>query len=355
MITCGKCQRQNETHYKFCLGCGTPLTQPEPEAPAAAPVEEAQSAAPAAAAETFVTCPQCMARVPSGKRFCLSCGSPIPSDAAPAPAPDPAALAAAAVAPAAAAPAAAAPAAEPAAEPAPIEPATPAVAPVEPAAATPAPAASAPPLAHLIMVNPDGTPGDSVPLYDGTNTVGRNSEFPVLKNDDCLSPDHATFTIRGNEVEIQDLNSINGVYYRISKPEVITPGDFVRLGREVLLLQSPSSFPKDESLRSDVGSELGEVYGRVARISQPEDKASFAFLLWKNEHTIGRERGDVTIPDDGFVSGLHARIYREGDNVFIEDLKSSNGTYLRIKGSRTVPNNTLLLMGQQPYRLKFVD
>lgn len=344
MITCGKCQRQNETHYKFCLGCGTPLTQPqaepEPEAPAEAPVEEAQSAAPAAAAETFVTCPQCMARVASGHRFCLSCGSPIPSDAAPAPAPDPAAMAAAAVAPAAAAP---------------IEEATPAAAPVEPAAATPAPAARATPLAHLIMVNPDGTPGESVPLYDGANAIGRNSEFPVLQKDECLSPEHAVFTISGDNVEIQDLDSINGVYYRITSPTVITPGDYVRLGREVLLLQAPSSFPKDESLRSDVGSALGEIYGRVARVSQPEDKASYAFLLWKNEHTIGRERGDVTIPDDGFVSGLHARIYREGDNVLIEDLKSSNGTYLRIKGSRTVPNNTLLLMGQQPYRLKFVE
>lgn len=340
MITCGKCQRQNETHYKFCLGCGTPLTQPqaEPEAevPAEAPAEEAQSAAPAAA-ESFVTCPQCMARVAAGHRFCLSCGSPIPSDAAPAPAAEPAAAAEAV------------PAAATVVEPAPIEEAAPTPAPVEAAAA------SATPLAHLIMVKPDGTPGEKVPLYDGANSIGKNTASKVLQTDECLSPDHAVFTVSNGSVEIQDLDSINGVYYRITSPTVITPGDYVRIGREVLLLQAPSGFPKDETIPSGVGSALGDIYGRVARISGPEDKASYAFLLWKNEHTIGRERGDVTIPDDGFISGLHARIYREADNVLIEDLQSSNGTYLRIKGSRTVPNNTLLLMGQQPYRLKFVE
>lgn len=337
MITCGKCQRQNEVHYKFCLGCGTPLTQaePEPDVPAEEPAEEVQSPAPAPASEAFVTCPKCMARVAAGHRFCLSCGSPIPSDAAPAPAPDPVAEAADAV------PAAAV------VQPAPIEDSAP--------AAAPTPAASATPLAHLIMVKPDGTAGEKVPLFDGPNTIGRNTEFPVLQNDACLSPDHAVFTVSNDSVEIQDLESINGVYYRITAPTVITPGDYLRIGREVFLLQAPSGFPKDDSLPSDVGSSLGEIYGRVARISGPENKASYAFVLWKNEHTIGRERGDVTIPDDGFVSGLHARIYREGDDVWLEDLQSSNGTYLRIKGSRTVPNNTLLLMGQQPYRLKFVE
>ena len=43
--------------------------------------------------------------------------------------------------------------------------------------------------------------------------------------------------------------------------------------------------------------------------------------------TLGR--GDVEIPlDDPFASSRHARISREGHVVVIEDLGSTNGTYL---------------------------
>ena len=34
------------------------------------------------------------------------------------------------------------------------------------------------------------------------------------------------------------------------------------------------------------------------------------------------------LPDDGFVSTVHARVFRRGDEVFVEDLGSRNGTFL---------------------------
>lgn len=353
MITCGKCQRQNEDHYKFCLGCGTPLAQsdapvaePAQEAPAlqdaaaaseaAAPAEPAADQDPAESGE-FITCPSCVARVAVGHRFCRKCGSPIPTDEAPAQPEQ-------------------APAAPEAPQPEPEAPAADA----EPAAAAapapaPAPAAAEdarPQVGQLVMVNPDGTPGEAVPLYEGQNILGKESPFPVLQRDEFLSPQHANFIAKNDSVEIQDLDSINGVYYRINAPTPITPGDFVRLGQEVLLFQSTQDFPTDAQLQEGHGSPYGTIWGRIARISAPGNQASNAYILWKDEHTIGRERGDFTIPDDGFVSGLHARIFRDGDRVLVEDLQSSNGTYLRIKGSRTVPNNALLLIGKQPFRVK---
>lgn len=341
MITCGKCQRQNEDHYKFCLGCGTPLAQAPPEE--APPAAEEAPAAQAPAATGFVTCPSCVARVEAGHRFCRKCGSPIPTDAAVAPAPqsEPAPAEPSQAAPATVASGAvqsqadAAPVAEPA-----------------PAAAPQASEATRTEVGQLVMVNPDGTPGDSVPLFEGENILGKESPYPVLQRDEFLSPTHVNFVVTGDAVEIRDLDSINGIYYRINQPTEIAPNDYVRLGQEVLLFQATSGFPEDTTLDPESGSPVGSIWGRIARISAPGDQASNAFILWKNEHTIGRERGDFTIPDDGFVSGLHARIYRDDTGVFVEDLQSSNGTYLRVKGSRTVGNNALLLIGKQPFRIK---
>lgn len=47
------------------------------------------------------------------------------------------------------------------------------------------------------------------------------------------------------------------------------------------------------------------------------------------ELTVGRAAGcKITLPDDTFVSQLHARVFRNDEGAFVEDLGSTNGTYL---------------------------
>jgi hypothetical protein len=43
---------------------------------------------------------------------------------------------------------------------------------------------------------------------------------------------------------------------------------------------------------------------------------------------IGRNPASTLVLDDDFASGRHARIYPENDEWFVEDLGSTNGTYL---------------------------
>jgi hypothetical protein len=45
--------------------------------------------------------------------------------------------------------------------------------------------------------------------------------------------------------------------------------------------------------------------------------------------TIGRDaQNDLALPDDPLVSHQHARIRQEGDTYVVEDLQSTNGTFL---------------------------
>ena len=47
------------------------------------------------------------------------------------------------------------------------------------------------------------------------------------------------------------------------------------------------------------------------------------------ELTVGRAAGcKIALPDDTFVSQLHARVYRNDEGAFVEDLGSTNGTFL---------------------------
>ena len=49
----------------------------------------------------------------------------------------------------------------------------------------------------------------------------------------------------------------------------------------------------------------------------------------KNEIAIGRKPENDLVVDNPSVSGRHCRVVLEGDNYFIEDLNSTNGTFLR--------------------------
>ena len=49
------------------------------------------------------------------------------------------------------------------------------------------------------------------------------------------------------------------------------------------------------------------------------------------ELTIGRADKCHVVLDDTYVSQVHARVFSRGDSYFIEDLGSTNGTYLNRK------------------------
>ena len=58
----------------------------------------------------------------------------------------------------------------------------------------------------------------------------------------------------------------------------------------------------------------------------------------EEETIIGRDKGCQVVIDDTYASQFHARIFKRDDSVFIEDMGSTNGTYLnRRKVSSPLP------------------
>ena len=64
-------------------------------------------------------------------------------------------------------------------------------------------------------------------------------------------------------------------------------------------------------------------------IAQPPSLRGTRFELSSPELTIGRATGcHISLPDDTFASTLHARVFAQDGAVYVEDLGSTNGTYL---------------------------
>jgi pSer/pThr/pTyr-binding forkhead associated (FHA) protein len=63
-------------------------------------------------------------------------------------------------------------------------------------------------------------------------------------------------------------------------------------------------------------------------VVEPEGTSGRTFDV-NGELTIGRAAGcGISIPDDTFVSNMHARVFERDGDVYIEDLGSTNGTHL---------------------------
>ncbi len=67
--------------------------------------------------------------------------------------------------------------------------------------------------------------------------------------------------------------------------------------------------------------------------------------------SIGRLEGDVRVEEDAFASPKHARFLVEADALWVEDLDSLNGVWLRVRFQHLLVPGDEFLLGQQLLRL----
>jgi hypothetical protein len=65
-------------------------------------------------------------------------------------------------------------------------------------------------------------------------------------------------------------------------------------------------------------------------VVEPKDRKGHAFVL-QEDQTLGRAAGCQITLDDTYVSQLHARVFHKEGSWFVEDLGSTNGTYVNTK------------------------
>ncbi len=72
------------------------------------------------------------------------------------------------------------------------------------------------------------------------------------------------------------------------------------------------------------------IFGRL-RVIQPGSDTRLqtgALIALAPETTIGSQAGNELVVLDRFISGQHARLHWDGVSWWVEDLNSTNGTYL---------------------------
>jgi pSer/pThr/pTyr-binding forkhead associated (FHA) protein len=94
------------------------------------------------------------------------------------------------------------------------------------------------PWARLRQVTTAGMSRDIFHLYRAEVVVGRESGDIVFSDDDFMSRMHAAIRNEGGKAWLVDLNSSNGTYLQVDKERLLEPGDFIRLGDQLLRFEA---------------------------------------------------------------------------------------------------------------------
>ena len=316
-IACGDCDTFNALGLPRCTVCSASLALPN-SAPARVTQEAARPPLPEPArkpqlseeeameqARNYV-CRECSTPVPSGHKFCGTCGGGIPPEV--------------------------------------VELRTKYFGTMQ-----------TPGKARLILIRGDsGVDGLSYMLQGTEHVAGREEGQILFPEDSWLSRRHANFVYENGQLVVRDEASLNGIYVRIRESVPISFGDAFLCGEQLFYLEPP---PEDTA---------GPASDQTYFYSSPRKAHGFRVVQMLAggarglEHCatgssvkVGREECDLNFPLDVYMSSVHSRVDTSADGRFVlVDLGSKNGTYLRVQNTQALRHGDYLFMGRQLLRVE---
>ncbi len=208
---------------------------------------------------------------------------------------------------------------------------------------------------YVALIDDNGGESVQFPIVAGENRIGSGEACQLRFPDDgFLARLHCVVEADAGRATLRPVDHSNGVFLRITTPVELHHGEVVRIGQEIL------RFERFDRLVPEVNSDgLAEtvgwqpprgVWGRLCQLGLSRQVAN-AYLLSTPDVFLGRERGDILFPRDGFVSGSHAVLSDRSGRSFLKDLGSSNGTFVKVKHDTPLRNGDLFLLGRNLLRV----
>lgn len=117
--------------------------------------------------------------------------------------------------------------------------------------------------------------------------------------------------------------------------------------------EDPVAVPRRERREQRAGQDLRSgVDPRLEVVAAMGLDPGTAFELGDSA-TMGRADGSDILVDDPFASSVHARIFPRGQFMYVEDMGSTNGTYLngrRLRSAERLKVGDMVRIGETEYR-----
>ena len=201
----------------------------------------------------------------------------------------------------------------------------------------------------LIQLLADGHPGRELELKPGAATIGRTLGEFTFPNDEFMQPRHARLLLESGQLFLEPVPEVD-TFFSLVGTYRLQQGDVVSIGNQIL------EFRVDEAALAEAaqsGKNFGELtamlHGAVAEFVSLNPDARH-YPVRDQQVTWGRTKATYTFPTDTSMSRSHAKVYHRGEDFFIEDAGSTNGTFVLARGRTPLPAGAVLSVGGQ--RLK---
>ncbi|MBV9609435.1 MAG: FHA domain-containing protein [Acidobacteria bacterium] len=202
----------------------------------------------------------------------------------------------------------------------------------------------------LVQIRHDGRPGSEFVMRSRQALIGKSNADFTFPNDEKMQSPHARLSVESGQLFLEPLNQAVASFslvgsYRLQR------GDVVTIGSQVL------EFQVDEAAlaaAANTGRGIGEVsamlHGPVAEfVSTGPDRKRYP--LREELTTWGRSKASYVFPTDTAMSRSHARVYQRGDDFFLEDTGSTNGTFVMVREKTPIPSGVILRIAGQRLRV----
>ena len=125
----------------------------------------------------------------------------------------------------------------------------------------------------------------------------------------------------------------------------------LRLPQESMILA-----PQQAAAAGLIPQPAARALGRLVVVASPTFQDGEIFSLDSHPLTIGRAvNNDVSMPDDEYASGRHARFEPRRDGIWVEDIGSTNGTFvngIRLTRERKLTPGDVVRVGETDLRFE---
>ena len=165
----------------------------------------------------------------------------------------------------------------------------------------------------------------------GVTTIGRGGCDLSFANDDSLAERHASISHSDDGYALRDDGGASGVFLRVpaARKRRLVDGDLLRAGRQFLVVA-----------RGEDGYAVVHYDATGAEVGRHPLTAKAVIC--------GRQAPDLTLDaEDRTLSRRHLAFAADNGSLWVKDLKSVNGTYLRVRAAEKLEHGDHIRMGQQ--------
>jgi pSer/pThr/pTyr-binding forkhead associated (FHA) protein len=204
----------------------------------------------------------------------------------------------------------------------------------------------------------DGSWGNPLSIVGGVS-IGRAKCEINFPDDPRLSDRHTLLSNREGKLFLADLGSQSGTFIRQRRDSELLPGDVFLLGQDLFRLTTQSL---DDPASANVAQgtvvwtgppklQRGPVTAKLEHILLTGEVIE-EFKLEEPETTLGRTNANLVFKDDHYMSGTHARIVAQPGRFILQDLRSRNGVFRRVRNEIELEDGDEFFLGEHLFQVE---